>query len=466
MTTAAVVGSGPNGLAAALTLARAGISVAVFEASDRIGGGARTSEKILPGLRHDDCSAFHPIAAAAPFLSDGLDGLRWLKPPIDCAHPLDDGSASLLHTSVEKTASGLGPDGDAWRRLFGPLSDRLDSLLSDATQPVLRVPRHPIGLARFGTRALLPATQLARRWRYPPARALWSGIAAHALHPLTRPMTSAVGLTIAAAGHSVGWVVAEGGSQSIVDSMAREIERLGGVIETGQQVGSLRALDSFDLVMLDVAPGAAADLAGDRMPTRIAKAFRSYRHGPAAFKVDFAVEDGVPWMAEGARAAGTVHLGGTIEEVEAVEREVFLGRMPDRPFVLVGQQFLADPSRSVGNVHPVWTYAHVPNGFSGDATEAIVRQIERFAPGFRDRVLGSAVRSVRDLQSYNQNFVGGDIIGGAGSPMQLLFRPRFSTNPYSTGVPGVYICSASTPPGAGAHGMGGFNAASRALARI
>ncbi len=466
MTRAIVVGGGPNGLAAAARLARAGLDVTVLEAGDTIGGGTRSSEMIIPGLVHDHCSAFHPIAAASPFLT-GLDlgahGLRWLQPEVECAHPLDDGSAGVMHRSVERTADALGADGARWARLLGPMAARADNLLADATRPVLRVPRHPLTLARFGAAAMMPATTLARVWKTKEAKALWAGVAAHTFHRLDRPFTSAVGLMLLVTGHAKGWPVAQGGSQAIANALAADIVAHGGAIETGQLVTSLGELPPSDVLMLDVSPSAAADLLGDRLPSRVARAYRTLRHGPGAFKVDFAVEDGVPWKSAAACRAGTVHLGGDLREVVANEQLVHEGAMPARPFVLVGQQYLADPSRSVGNIHPLWAYAHVPHGYTGDATEAIIAQIERFAPGFRERIVGTAVRSTTEMSAYNANYVGGDIIGGAATARQLLFRPRLARDPYFTGVPGAYLCSASTPPGAGAHGMCGANAAERAL---
>lgn len=421
---------------------------------------------ILPGLVHDHCSAFHPVAAASPFLSDlNLEqhGLRWNAPPIDCVHPLDDGSSGVLHQSIEETAAGLGADGERWKQLFEILTSRFADLFADASQPVLRIPHHPLLLGRFGAVAAVPATTLARLWKTEPARALFGGVAAHAYHRLDRPLVSAVGLTILAAGHVHGWVVAEGGSQSIANALAEVIQAHGGTIEIDHRVESVVDLPRHDLLLLDVAPSQAADILGDRLPARVERAYRRFRHGPGAFKVDFAVDGGVPWTSPPAHHAGTVHLGGDFEEVVASEAAIHRGDMPERPFVLVGQQYLADPQRSVGDVHPLWTYAHVPAGYGGDATEAIIGQIERYAPGFRDRVVGMAVRSTTELSVYNANFVGGDILGGASSPSQLLVRPRVARDPYSTGIPGTYLCSASTPPGAGAHGLCGFNAASRAL---
>ncbi len=321
-------------------------------------------------------------------------------------------------------------------------------------------------MARFGAGAVLPATTVARMWRTEEARALWAGVAAHARYRLDRPMTSAVGLMLLVAAHAKGWVVAKGGSRAIADALAADVAAHGGIIETGQRVTSVSELPPSDVLMLDVSPSIAADILGDRLPNRIARSYRRFRHGPGVFKVDFAVEKGVPWIAPAAREAGTVHLGGDLDEVVTNQAAVHRGVMPERPFVLVGQQYLADPTRSVGNVHPVWSYTHVPHAYPGDATEAIVAQIERFAPGFRERIIGTAERSATEMSVYNANFVGGDVIGGASSPAQILFRPRFAVDPYSTGVRCTYLCSASTPPGAGAHGMCGANAAARALRQM
>ncbi|MDY6999986.1 MAG: NAD(P)/FAD-dependent oxidoreductase [Actinomycetota bacterium] len=469
MSTATVVGSGPNGLAAAVTLARAGLSVTVLEAAEQIGGGTRTSEAIVPGLLHDHCSAIHPMAAGSPLLAElGLQryGLNWGWTEIDCVHPLDTGEAGVLHRSVDRTAQALGPDGARWRALFGAPARRFDELSDDIMGPLLRIPSHPLTLARFGAPTVLPAAALARVFRTAPARALFGGVAAHAFRPLHLPMTSAIGLGILTAGHRHGWPVAMGGSRAITDAMAALLADLGGTVVTGIRVRSLTDLPPSSVTVFDLTPEAVAEIMGDALSSRISRAYRRFRRAPGAFKVDFAVRGGVPWTNPHAHRAGTVHLGGEFAEVAATERDVAAGRMPERPFVLVGQQYLADPQRSAGDVHPVWSYAHVPNGYTGDATAAIIAQIERFAPGFGDRIVGHTSRSTGELAAYNANFLGGDIMTGAKDIRQLTFGPRATLSPYSTGVPGVYLCSAATPPGPGAHGMCGYHAARCALEHL
>ncbi len=466
MTSAVVVGSGPNGLAAALTLAAAGVEVRVIEAEDTLGGGTRSAELTLPGLVHDECSGFHPLAVSSAFATDfdlAGAGLTWRWPELEFSHPLDGGAGAALQRSVAATAESLGPDGRKWASLFGPLTDRFDTIAEEFLQPVLHVPRHPFHLARFGTRALLPASALARRWSGDEARALWAGTAAHAFRPLSAPASSAIGLALTTAAHAFGWPVAEGGSGAIRDAVLQRATERGVTFETGRRVTDVRDLGDVDLVLLDTSPSAAADILGDRLPGRVRKAYRRFRHGPGAFKVDFAVEGGVPWLHEPSRRAGTVHVGGTFEEIAAAERDVAAGRMPERPFVLVGQQYLADPTRSRAGVHPLYAYAHVPTGYDGDATETVTSHIERFAPGFRDRIRATAVSGPADLARHNENYVGGDIVTGANDARQLVFRPRFALDPYATGAPGAYLCSAATPPGAGAHGMCGYLAARSAL---
>lgn len=466
MSEAIVVGSGPNGLACAATLASAGVAVTVIEAEDTIGGGTRSAELTLPGLIHDVCSAGHPMAIGSPALA-ALEierrGFEWALPEIDVAHPLDGGEGAAIVHSIEQTATGLGEDGGAWRRVFGPSAKHFDALREDIMQPVLRVPRHPLRLTSFGLRSMAPATLLARSFRSPQTRALFGGVAAHGFAPLNRPFSSAVAMAMISAGHRYGWPVARGGSQSIADVLAAIVLEHGGRIETGRPVRSLAELPGADAVVLDLAPGAVVELAGGRLPGGVDRAYRRYRHGPAAFKLDLAVEGGVPWAHADSRRAGTVHAIGSFEETVLAEREVNRGRMPASPFVLVCQQYLADPSRSQGDLHPVWAYAHVPSGYDGDATEPLLDQIERFAPGFRERIVAQVSTTPAQMTEHNANFIGGDVITGANTPWQLLFRPRFARNPYETGIPGVYICSAATPPGAGAHGMGGYNAAQSVL---
>lgn len=474
MTSAAVVGSGPNGLAAAIRLAQASLEVTVLEAADRPGGGTRTSELTLPGLLHDDCSAFHPTGVVSPFLSSlGLErhGLRWLWPELDLAHPLDDGRAGVLSRDLDRTLASLGTDAAAWRGIFEHLAESFDSLVPDILRPVAHVPTHPITLARFGLDALRSATSTVRRFADEPARALFMGAAAHAFGRLDTALSAAVGLVLVAAGHRVGWPVTQGGSRSISAAMVALLDELGGDVRTGVAVRDLdQVRDALgaepDVVLLDTAPDAAVRILGDRMPARVQRALRRYRYGPAAHKVDLAIDGDVPWTNEDCRHAGTVHVGGTAAQIVAAEEAIVRGRLPERPFVLVGQQYVADPSRSRDGVNPLWAYAHVPNGHPGDVTEAVVAQIERFAPGFRDRIVATSSRTAPELARYNPNYVGGDISAGANSARQAVLRPRLALNPYGLGVPGVYLCSSATPPGAGVHGMCGANAAEAALARL
>ncbi|CAM3092196.1 phytoene desaturase family protein [Tsukamurella hominis] len=468
MTTGTVVGGGPNGLAAAITLARAGVETTLMEAGDTVGGGLRSFEAIVPGLIHDHCAAIHPMAVGSPFLATvdlARHGLRWRSAELECVHPLDDGTAGVLRRTVGDTAEGLGPDGAAWRALFGRPVKNFDKIGPSMLGPLLRVPRHPVALAGFGAPTPLPAAALARAFRTPQARGLWGGVAAHAFRPLHEPMSSAIGKGMLTAGHAFGWQVAEGGSGAIAAALLAEFEDLGGRVETGVRVTAAN-LPAADVTLFDLDPRQVAAVLGDRLPARVRRAFGRFRYGPGAFKVDFAVEGGVPWTNPDARRSSTVHLGGEFAEIAATEKAIAAGRMPERPFVLVGQQYLADPSRSVGDVHPVWSYAHVPSGYAGDATEAIIAQIERFAPGFRERIVGTAVCSTTEMSRYNANFVGGDINTGSKDPLQLVFGPRITLQPYDLGVPGMYICSAATPPGPAAHGMCGFHAATRALDRL
>jgi phytoene dehydrogenase-like protein len=469
MVRAVVVGSGPNGLAAAITLAREGVDVTVLEASDVIGGGLSSGERTVPGVLHDDCVAIVPTALASPFMQSldlGSHGVDWAWPEVDLAHPIDGGRAGVLTRSFDDGERHMGVDGRAWRRLFEPLATHFHELAPDVFGPLIGIPAHPVRMASFGAKALVPATVFARRWRTDEVRALWAGNAAHAWTPLTRPPTSGVALMFGAVAHRYGWPSVKGGVARLAEGMASTLAAMGGSLETGQRVTSRADLPTADIVMFDLPPGAVADILGDALPARIRRAYKRFRHGAGAYKVDLAVAGGVPWLNEFCRAAGTVHVCGSFDEVVAAERATAAGRMPERPFVLVAQQYLMDPCRSVGDIHPVYAYAHVPQGYTGDATEAILRQIERFAPGFRERIVGMHVRNPRELRAHDANLVGGDINGGAMDLRQFVARPRLTTDPYWTGVPGQFICSASTPPGSGVHGMSGHLAATLALRRL
>jgi phytoene dehydrogenase-like protein len=463
---AVVVGAGPNGLVAAVLLARAGLTVQVLEAADEPGGGTRSAELTLPGLIHDICSAVHPLGAASPVLR-ALDlerfGLSWRHPEIAMAHPLDHGEVAVLHRDLDRTAAGLGEaDGAMWRRWLDRPSRRFDDLADDLLKPLLGVPRHPSVTIPFGLRSLLPATVALRSFATEPAKALIAGAAAHAVRPLGAPGTAAVGLSLLAAGHAAGWPVAAGGSATIARALVGALEDVGGEVVTGVRVGAITDVPPCRALLLDTSPRAAAAIAAPAIAPRIRRVLERFPHGPAAFKLDLAVEGGVPWTADACRRAGTVHVGGTAAEIVAAEGEVARGRLPDRPFVLVGQQYLADPDRSAGDVHPVWVYTHVPPGWDGDATEVIEGAVERFAPGFRDRIVARHVWTPAALEAHNANYVGGDIAGGATDLWHLVARPRLAVDPYRLGR-GVWLCSASTPPGAGVHGMSGANAAASVL---
>ncbi len=466
MTTAVVVGGGPNGLAAALHLARNGVQVQVLEAADTVGGGARSGELTVPGVIHDHCSAFHPLGVGSPFWAEvGLEkyGLVWKWPEVDCAHPLDSGDVALLYQSIAETAAGLGDDGRRWRSMFGDLAEHFDDLGEDLLRPIVNIPGHPIRLAAFGPRAVLPATVLARWFRTERGRALYGGIAAHLFSRLDRPLTASLGLMIAASGHRYGWPVAEGGSGAIIAAVTAALLDAGGKIETGVRVSSRADIPPADLVLLDLSPAQVLSIYGDAMPARVRRSYRRYRVGSSAFKVDFAIDGDIPWTNPDCVRAGTVHLGGDFDEVAYTEKQRAAGVMPSRPFVLLGQQYVADPNRSAGGINPIYAYAHVPRGFDGDATDQIVAQIERFAPGFRDRIVATTSLGTEALHQGNANFAAGDIIGGANDGLQMVLRPRLGMDPYSTGVPGVYICSQASPPGAGVHGLCGFHAAESAL---
>jgi phytoene dehydrogenase-like protein len=466
---AIVVGSGPNGLAAAVALARAGRSVLVLEGRDTVGGGLRTEALTLPGFLHDTCSAIHPLGVASPFLRGvplAEHGVEWIQPPAPLAHPLDDGTAVVLERTIEETAAGLdGADGRAWQRLFGPLVTSVDELVEAILSPPLP-PRHPLVMARFGPKAIRSAAPLARsRFDGPRARALFAGNAAHGMLPLDAPASASFGLVLATLGHAVGWPLPRGGSQAIADAMASYLRSLGGEIETGRQVESLDELEGAKTVMLDVTPRQLLALAGDRLSGRYRRALEQYRYGPGVFKIDYALSGPVPWRAPECARAATVHLGGTLDEIAAAEAEVARGRLPERPYVLVAQQSLFDPTRAPEGSHTLWAYTHVPNGSTENVTDRIEAQLERFAPGIRDLVLERSVLGPAALEARNPNYVGGDINGGSADLRQLLARPVLRPVPYRTPIDGVYLCSSSTPPGGGVHGMCGANAARAALSR-
>jgi len=474
---AVVVGAGPNGLAAAVELARAGLAVKVVEAAATVGGGCRSAELTLPGYRHDVCSAIHPLGIGSPVFSTWpLEdfGLRWVHPDLPMAHPLDgraaagvEGGAAVLDHSLDATAAALGLDGDAWRRLFAPLVDRWQNLASEVLRPLLRLPRHPGVLTRFGGAGLLPATALVgSRFAGDAAGALFAGLAAHAVLPLNSLATSAVALLLGSAAHAGGWPFPAGGAQSLADALGGYLRSLGGEIETGRPVRSLDDLPPARAVLCDLTPRGLLAVSGDRLPAAYRRRLQRFRHGPGVFKVDLALDGPVPWSAEPCRRAGTVHLGGTMEEVAAGEAAVWRGELPARPYVLVAQHTPFDPSRAPAGRHTLWAYCHVPAGCDVDMTDAIEGQIERFAPGFRDRVLARHTMAPTDFERYNPSYVGGDISGGVSDLAQLLARPVFAPHPYRTPRSGLYLCSSSTPPGGGVHGMCGFHAARTALADL
>jgi len=464
---AVVVGAGPNGLAAAIELARNGRSVHLIEGGASVGGGTRTEELTLPGFHHDVCSAVHPLAVGSPFLRTlPLEqfGLELIEPTTLAAHPLDDGDAVALLRSLDETAEGLGRDARAYRKLVGAFATHWDQLAEAMLGPLTRPPRAPALAARFASRAALPAALCARiRFRTPRARALMAGMAAHAIRPLEAPGTTAFALVMLSLGHSCGWPVARGGSAQITAAMRAYLESLGGTVEVGRPVASLEELPDASAVLFDVTPRALAEICGEALPRRYRRALRRFRYGPGVFKLDYALSAAVPWSAAAARTAGTVHLGGTLEQIAASERAVARGREAERPYVLVAQQSLADPTRAPAGQHTLWAYCHVPPGSTADMTAAIEAQIERFAPGFRELVLARAARGPAELEAENPNYIGGDIGGGANNLRQTLVRPALRANPYATPNPKLFLCSASTPPGGGVHGMCGFHAARAAL---
>ncbi len=463
---AVVVGAGPNGLSAGIAIALTGRSVLIVEGQDTVGGGARSAALTLPGFLHDVCSAVHPLAVASPFLSTlplSDHGLEWVQPPAPLAHPLDDGTAVMLERSVEATAGGLGPDQASYVRLFGPLVRDWAKLAADILGP-LRVPRRPLVTARFGIAGLRSALSLAQsRFSGERARALFAGLAAHSILPLERSPSAAIGLVLGASAHAVGWPMPRGGSQRISDALAAHLTSLGGRIETGTPVERLEDLPSAAVTLLDITPRQVIGIAGQRLPRSFRRKLESYRYGPAAFKMDWALTGPVPWRSPECARAGTLHLGGTMAEIAQAEREVWAGRHPDRPFVLFSQPSLFDPSRAPEGRHTAWAYCHVPNGSRFDMADRIEAQVERFAPGFRELVLKRSVRPPAALERYNPNYVGGDINGGVQDLGQLFSRPARMFSPYAVPSTDLFICSSSTPPGGGVHGMCGYYAARAAL---
>jgi len=466
---AVVVGAGPNGLAAALTLARAGLAVDVFEGARTPGGGCRTENLTLPGFRHDICSAVHPLAAASPFFL-GTDlaarGVRLLTPKVAFAHPLDGGRAAAVSGSVDETAGGLGADAGAYRRLMGPLVRDSGAIVPAVLAPLRSVPEHAAAVSRFGLRGVLPASLLARRFETEEARALLAGLAAHSMQPLTAPLTGGFGLLLALLAHSAGWPVVEGGSAGLVAALTSELAALDGQVVTGCWIRRLADLRPARAVLLDVTPRQFLQIAGDRVPRGYRRAMQRFRYGPGVCKVDWALDGPVPWAAAACREAGTVHLGGTLAEVARSEADVIAGRHPERPFCLVAQAGVVDPTRAPAGKHTLWAYCHVPSGSTVDMADRIEAQIERFAPGFRDLIMARAVRTAAAMEQHNPNYVGGDINSGAGTLRQTVFRPASRWNPYRTALPGIYLCSASTPPGGGVHGMCGSGAARAVLADL
>jgi phytoene dehydrogenase-like protein len=466
---AIVVGSGPNGLAAALTLARAGVAVEVFEGADTPGGGCRTQELTLPGFWHDVCSSVHPLAIASPFFQQAnlkAHGVRLRFPRVAFAHPLDAGRAAAVRGSVAETAQGLGADAGAYRRLFGPLVRDAGLIVPTVLAPLRSVPRHPAAMARFGLTGLPSASWLARRFSTDEGRALIAGAAAHAIRPLNAPLTSGFGLLFTMLAHSVGWPVVEGGSARLIDALSAELTGLGGKIITGSWINSLDSLPPAQAILLDITPRQLAALAGDRLPSGYAAALRRFRYGPGICKVDWALAEPVPWAAGVCQDTTTVHLGGTLEEIAHSESEVAAGRHPERPYCIVVQAGVADPTRAPAGKHTLWAYCHVPPGSTVDMTGRIEAQIERFAPGFRGLILARATTTAALTEQHNPNYVGGAINGGAATLRQTILGPAARWNPYRTAIPGVYLCSSSTPPGGGVHGMCGNGAARAALADL
>ncbi|MET0909874.1 MAG: NAD(P)/FAD-dependent oxidoreductase [Ilumatobacteraceae bacterium] len=468
---AVVVGAGPNGLVAAITLARVGWSVTVLESAARAGGGLRSEELTVPGAIHDVCSAIHPLTVGSPAFREiaaggALDahGLEWIHSEVPLAHPLDGGRAAVLHRSIDDTATALGADASAYRRLFGPLVKAGFGLTDGLVSPLTVPPKHPVTMARFGAVGILPAHMVAKHgFGTDEARALFAGLGGHSFLSLRAPVTAGYGLMLGVLGHVVGWPFPRGGSQQIADALVAVLEELGGTVECGRRVESLAELPPNDAVLLDVTPRQVLALAGDALPSRYARTLTRYRYGPGVFKVDWALDGPIPWTNPDCGRAATVHLGGTLAEITSGESDVQHGRLPERPFVLLAQPSLFDPSRAPAGTHTAWAYCHVPNGSTIDMADRIEAQVERFAPGFRDRVIGRHTLNTAALQQRNANLVGGDINGGVGDLRQFVARPKLGLHPWRTPLDGVFLCSSSTPPGGGVHGMCGWHAAQEVL---
>ena len=461
---AIIIGAGPNGLAAAVELARSGRSVCVYEANQTIGGGARSAELTLPGFIHDVCSAVYPLAAGSPFFSKlplHKYGLEFVFPPASLAHPFDDGTAIVVRRSVEVTSERLGRDRSAYSKLFTPIVERWNELAEDFLGP-LHFPRHPLTAASFGVRALRSAKRLAEAtFTEDKTRALFAGLAAHSFVALDRFATASFGLVLGATAHAIGWPIARGGAQSIANALARYLKDLGGEIITGRRIDSLSQLPSAKAILCDLTPRQIVRIAGTSLPGSFRRKLERYRYGPAAFKLDWALSSPVPWTAPQCYEAATIHLGGSFAEILSSEQTVSQGNCAEKPFVILSQPTLFDPSRAPAGQHTLWAYCHVPNGSPVDMTARIEDQIERFAPGFRDCILARSVMAPADLEYHNANLVGGDINGGFQGSSQMFLRPTFRL--YSTPAEGLYICSSSTPPGGGVHGLCGYHAARAAL---
>lgn len=465
--TASVVGSGPNGLAAAVVLARAGLRVTVWEVAETPGGATRSARSLAPDAVTDLGSAVHPFGIASPLFSRlplHRYGLEWLHPKVPMAHPLDGRPAALLERSLGETCRGLGRDGRAWAAVHRSVVRTWDHIVPGVLGPLLRIPEHPVAMAAFGARGVWPAAALATAaFRDEPARALFAGSAAHGVLPLTRPLTASFGILFGAAGHATGWPVARGGSQAIADALVADLNEHDGIVLTGVQVSDLAQVCPADVVLLDLTPRQVLALTEQALPRSYARALARWRYGSATYKIDYLLDGPVPWADERVQGAGTVHVGGTLGQLSAAEADVYAGRHPDRPFVLVAQQGAADPSRAPTGKQVLWAYAHTPHGSPVPIGHRIDAQIERFAPGFRDRITARLETTPADLERMNANLVGGDIGGGAMDGLQQVFRPVRKAVPYATGVPGMFLCSSSTPPGGGVHGMCGFHAARAAL---